>query len=343
MIANGARRRGTATLSGTGSRGRPRRRSGPTSSRRFRSTTRASDSCFARDATPRTSASGCGAFPASTLVDADRRPEQVVDDDRRPGTRSVTRTSSSSRMMRRARRRRRLVLAEGTDGVLEMLEATRNRARHRNLESRRVARRALRERHTYRGCVARGAVGRDGDHRRRGRPRGAHAIRGRRDRAGPRRRRRWRARGARRYHVRSRLGRQPACRRASAIRRRSAPSALSSRRIRGFRIARTCRSRVSTRPGEVTARVWERGVGETLSSGTSAVAVAAATHGEGDVVVHFPGGDLRVRLEHGRATLYGTAERVGESALGKLDEAAVGIAEIRRSSPRVRRVARRER
>ena len=35
-------------------------------------------------------------------------------------------------------------------------------------------------------------------------------------------------------------------------------------------------------PGEVTARVWERGVGETQSSGTSAVAVAAATHGEGD-------------------------------------------------------------
>jgi len=63
-------------------------------------------------------------------------------------------------------------------------------------------------------------------------------------------------------------------------------------------------------PGEVTARVWERGVGETLSSGTSAVAVAAATHGEGDVVVHFPGGPLRVRLDDGRATLYGRAERM---------------------------------
>lgn len=63
--------------------------------------------------------------------------------------------------------------------------------------------------------------------------------------------------------------------------------------------------------GEVTARVWERGVGETRSSGTSAVAVAAATHGEGVVLVHFPGGDLRVRLVDGRATLYGTAERIG--------------------------------
>ena len=64
-------------------------------------------------------------------------------------------------------------------------------------------------------------------------------------------------------------------------------------------------------PGEVTARVWERGVGETASSGTSAVAVAAATHPQGgDVVVHFPGGDLRVRLDGGRATLIGPVERL---------------------------------
>ena len=63
-------------------------------------------------------------------------------------------------------------------------------------------------------------------------------------------------------------------------------------------------------PGEVTARVWERGVGETTASGSSAVAVAAATAGEGDVLVHFPGGDLRVRLRDGRATLTGPAEPV---------------------------------
>lgn len=63
-------------------------------------------------------------------------------------------------------------------------------------------------------------------------------------------------------------------------------------------------------PGEVTARVWERGVGETPSSGTSAVAVAAATHDEGDVLVHFPGGDLRVRLASGHATLFGPADRL---------------------------------
>jgi diaminopimelate epimerase len=63
-------------------------------------------------------------------------------------------------------------------------------------------------------------------------------------------------------------------------------------------------------PGRVTARVWERGVGETSASGTSAVAVAAATHGDGDVVVSFPGGDLDVRLEGDRAWLTGPAERV---------------------------------
>jgi diaminopimelate epimerase len=63
-------------------------------------------------------------------------------------------------------------------------------------------------------------------------------------------------------------------------------------------------------PGHVTARVWERGVGETSASGTSAVAVALATHGDGDVVVSFPGGELSVRLERGRAWLTGPAERM---------------------------------
>jgi diaminopimelate epimerase len=63
-------------------------------------------------------------------------------------------------------------------------------------------------------------------------------------------------------------------------------------------------------PGVVTARVWERGVGETTASGSSAVAVAAATHAEGEVLVRFPGGDLHVRLHGGRATLTGPAERL---------------------------------
>jgi len=63
--------------------------------------------------------------------------------------------------------------------------------------------------------------------------------------------------------------------------------------------------------GRVSARVWERGVGETKSSGTSAVAVAAATQGEGETEVAFPGGTLRVRIEEGLAFLTGPAERIG--------------------------------
>ena len=60
--------------------------------------------------------------------------------------------------------------------------------------------------------------------------------------------------------------------------------------------------------GRVTARVWERGVGETSSSGTGAVAVAAACVGEGETVVRFPGGELTVRIAEGLATLIGPAE-----------------------------------
>jgi diaminopimelate epimerase len=63
-------------------------------------------------------------------------------------------------------------------------------------------------------------------------------------------------------------------------------------------------------PGHVTARVWERGVGETSSSGTSAVAVAAATQGEGETSVTFPGGTLRVVISGGKASLAGPAERL---------------------------------
>lgn len=63
-------------------------------------------------------------------------------------------------------------------------------------------------------------------------------------------------------------------------------------------------------PGRVTARVWERGVGETSSSGTSAVAVAAATQGEGETSVTFPGGTLRVTISGGKASLRGPAERL---------------------------------
>jgi diaminopimelate epimerase len=60
---------------------------------------------------------------------------------------------------------------------------------------------------------------------------------------------------------------------------------------------------------EIEARVWERGVGETGSSGTSAVAVAAAL-AVSPATVRFPGGELTVRIADGRAFLTGPAERV---------------------------------
>jgi len=61
--------------------------------------------------------------------------------------------------------------------------------------------------------------------------------------------------------------------------------------------------------GLVEARVWERGAGETASSGSSAVAVAAGL-GVSPATIRFPGGELQVRIEGGRALLTGPARRV---------------------------------
>jgi diaminopimelate epimerase len=65
---------------------------------------------------------------------------------------------------------------------------------------------------------------------------------------------------------------------------------------------------------DVTVGVWERGAGETLSSGTSAVAVtgAAVSRGwcESPLTVHLAGGDLVVELENGNARLTGPAQEI---------------------------------
>jgi diaminopimelate epimerase len=67
-------------------------------------------------------------------------------------------------------------------------------------------------------------------------------------------------------------------------------------------------------PHELSVGVWERGAGETLSSGTSAVAASAAAVANGwcesPVTVHLAGGDLRVELAGGEARLTGPAEEI---------------------------------
>jgi len=79
--------------------------------------------------------------------------------------------------------------------------------------------------------------------------------------------------------------------------------------------------RVDSR-GEATAGVWERGAGETLSSGTSACAVAGAAVANGwcdsPVTVHLAGGDLLVELDRDlRARLTGSAQEI---CTGELSE-----------------------
>ncbi len=68
-------------------------------------------------------------------------------------------------------------------------------------------------------------------------------------------------------------------------------------------------------PHDVTVAVWERGAGETLSSGTSACAVAGAAIANGwcesPVRVHLAGGDLEVTLgDDLSARLTGPAQEI---------------------------------
>ncbi len=74
-------------------------------------------------------------------------------------------------------------------------------------------------------------------------------------------------------------------------------------------------------PNDLTVAVWERGAGETLASGTSAVACAAVAVARGwcesPVTVHLAGGDLLVELDGDwNARLTGPAQEIftGETA-----------------------------
>jgi diaminopimelate epimerase len=75
-------------------------------------------------------------------------------------------------------------------------------------------------------------------------------------------------------------------------------------------------------PGRVTIRIWERGAGETMASGSSASAVAAACVRHGltgrRVAVHSPGGVLRVEVAPGYALrLTGPVEEVCRGTLSR--------------------------
>lgn len=67
-------------------------------------------------------------------------------------------------------------------------------------------------------------------------------------------------------------------------------------------------------PDRVRMRIWERGVGETMASGTGAAAAAYASHlykeAERDVVVELPGGELRIELIDDEAWMIGPANIV---------------------------------
>lgn len=78
---------------------------------------------------------------------------------------------------------------------------------------------------------------------------------------------------------------------------------------------------VSVADGQVTMRVWERGVGETLACGTGMVAaafVATKTHGlEGPILVNVPGGRGQVEFRDGVAWLSGPAEYSFRGSVGE--------------------------
>jgi len=73
-------------------------------------------------------------------------------------------------------------------------------------------------------------------------------------------------------------------------------------------------------PSRVTIRIWERGAGETMASGSSSSAVAAACVRHGltgrRIAIHSPGGVLRVQVEPDYALhLTGPVEEVCRGVL----------------------------
>ncbi len=73
-------------------------------------------------------------------------------------------------------------------------------------------------------------------------------------------------------------------------------------------------------PSELTMRVWERGVGETMACGTGACAAAVAavrlSGATSPVIVHLTGGDLEIAVDDDlEVTMTGPAELIYEGRL----------------------------
>jgi len=73
-------------------------------------------------------------------------------------------------------------------------------------------------------------------------------------------------------------------------------------------------------PSELTMRVWERGVGETMACGTGACAAAVAavrlSGAQSPVTVHLTGGDLEIAVDDDlEVTMTGPAELIYEGRL----------------------------
>jgi len=77
---------------------------------------------------------------------------------------------------------------------------------------------------------------------------------------------------------------------------------------------------VSSGPGDISMRVYERGVGETASCGTGVVAAAAAAGGSEHCRVRVRGGELEVDLSGEEAVLIGPAVIVAHGVVDWPDE-----------------------
>ena len=71
--------------------------------------------------------------------------------------------------------------------------------------------------------------------------------------------------------------------------------------------------------GDIRIRIWERGAGETLASGSSSCAAAAACHRrrlvDDDVLVHMDGGELRIAIGDGGRSAWMDRQRRRSAAI----------------------------